>query len=171
MTGAQAFLWVLALVAMGLCARRGAIPARKAVAETGQSLAKILPLFAVALPMAAFLAELVPADAASAWIGPESGLSGIAVGAVAGGFMPGGPFVTFPLVIAFAKAGAGVPQMTALVTGWAIYGIHRIITWEYPVLGWRFVALRMLAGLPLPILAGVLAELIDVVVPITLGRP
>jgi len=169
--GAQIFLWLLAAIAMGFCARRGALPVRRAMAETGQSLAKILPLFAVALPMAAFLAELIPADAASGWIGPESGLSGIAVGAVAGGFMPGGPFVTFPLVIAFAKAGAGVPQMTALVTGWAIYGIHRIITWEYPVLGWRFVALRMLAGLPLPILAGILAEAVGAVVPVTLGRP
>jgi hypothetical protein len=85
--------------------------------------------------------------------------------------MPGGPFVTFPLVLAFSKAGAGVPQMAALITGWSIFAVHRIITWEYPVLGWRFVAMRMAAALPLPVVAGLLAELVVEVFPITLGSP
>ena len=171
MTGGQVFLAVIALIAFGACLRRGPATGRKAVADAGQNLIKILPIFAVALPMAAFLAELMPADAAVAWIGPESGISGILVASVAGGFMPGGPFVTFPLVLAFAKAGAGVPQMAALITGWSIFAIHRILTWEYPVLGWRFVALRLISALPLPILAGVLAEAVIAVVPIGLGRP
>jgi hypothetical protein len=83
--------------------------------------------------------------------------------------MPGGPFVTFPLVLAFAKAGAGVPQMAALITGWSIFALHRILTWEYPVLGWRFVAIRLIAAAPLPILAGLLAEAVVAVVPIGLG--
>ena len=171
MTAGQALLWVLALIALGFCLRRGPMTARKATADAGQNLLKILPMFAVALPMAAFLAELIPADAAVTWIGPDSGVVGILVASVAGGFMPGGPFVTFPLVLAFAKAGAGVPQMAALITGWSIFAIHRIITWEYPVLGWRFVALRLVAALPLPILAGLLAELVTEILPITLGRP
>ena len=85
--------------------------------------------------------------------------------------MPGGPFVTFPLVLAFATAGAGVPQMAALITGWSIFALHRIITWEYPVLGWRFVVLRLIAALPLPFLAGLLAEAAVSVLPIALGRP
>ena len=167
----QAFLWLVALVALGFCLRRGPGMLRRVGTETGQSLLKILPLFAVALPMAAFLAELMPADAAVAWIGPESGPIGVVVASVAGGFMPGGPFVTFPLVLAFAKAGAGVPQMTALITGWSIFAVHRIISWEYPLLGWRFVVLRMVAALPLPIMAGLLAELIVEYLPITIGTP
>ena len=171
MTMGQAFLWLVALVALGFCLRRGPGMLRLVGTETGHSLLKILPLFAVALPMAAFLAELMPADAAVAWIGPESGPVGVVVASVAGGFMPGGPFVTFPLVLAFAKAGAGVPQMTALITGWSIFAVHRIISWEYPLLGWRFVVLRMVAALPLPIMAGLLAELIVEYLPITIGTP
>lgn len=85
--------------------------------------------------------------------------------------MPGGPFVTFPLVLAFAKAGAGVPQMAALITGWSIFAMHRVISWEYPLLGWRFVVMRMASALPLPIVAGLLAELVVEVFPITLGVP
>jgi uncharacterized membrane protein YraQ (UPF0718 family) len=170
-TGAQVFLAVVALVALAACLRRGPATARRAVVDTGHSLVKILPIFAVALPMAAFLAELIPADAAVAWIGPDSGLGGIAVASLAGGLMPGGPFVTFPLVLAFAKAGAGVPQMAALITGWSIFALHRILTWEYPVLGWRFVAIRLVAAAPLPILAGLLAEAAVAMLPIALGRP
>ncbi|HWT10232.1 MAG TPA: hypothetical protein VN329_13775 [Roseomonas sp.] len=171
MTGGQAVLWVLALVALAFCLRRGPGVVRRVGSESGQSLLKILPMFAVALPMAAFLAELMPADAAVAWIGPDSGFMGVVIASLAGGFMPGGPFVTFPLVLAFSKAGAGVPQMAALITGWSIFAVHRIISWEYPLLGWRFVALRMASALPLPIIAGLLAELVVEVFPITLGVP
>ena len=171
MTGGQAVLWVLALVALAFCLRRGPGAVRRVGTESGQSLLKILPMFAVALPMAAFLAELMPADAAVSWIGPDSGFMGVVIASLAGGFMPGGPFVTFPLVLAFSKAGAGVPQMAALITGWSIFAVHRIISWEYPLLGWRFVALRMASALPLPIIAGLLAELVVEVFPITLGVP
>lgn len=169
MTPGQIFLWVLAVVALGFCLRRGPATVHKAGVETGRNLVKILPMFTVALPMAAFLAELIPADAAVAWIGPDSGFAGVLLGSVAGGLMPGGPFVTFPLVLAFAKAGAGVPQMVALVSGWCVFAVHRIITWEYPVLGWRFVALRLVSSMLLPVSAGLIAELVLEVVPISLG--
>lgn len=171
MTGGQALLAVLALVALGLCLRRGPGTARRAVVESGQSLLRILPVFAVALPMAALLAELIPADAAVGWIGPDSGIGGILLASFAGGLLPGGPFVTFPLVLAFAKAGAGVPQMAALVTGWSVFALHRIISWEAPLLGWRFVALRLLAAFPLPVAAGLLADAAVRLLPVTLGAP
>ncbi|MDB5383374.1 MAG: hypothetical protein JWO26_3006 [Rhodospirillales bacterium] len=154
MTATQGLLWLMALIALGFCLKRSASTAIRAGRDGAHSLMRVLPLFTVALPMAAFLAELVPADIAEGWLGPESGLQGILIASVAGGFIPGGPFVSFPLVLTFTKAGAGVPQMAALVTGWAIYGVHRVIAWEVPVLGWRFVAIRMLAGLVLPVLTG-----------------
>ena len=154
MSATQGLLWLMALIALGLCLKRSTAMAMRAGRDGGRSLLRVLPMFCVALPMAAFLAELVPGDIAVGWLGPESGLQGIVIASVAGGLIPGGPFVSFPLVLTFTKAGAGVPQMAALVTGWAIYGFHRVIAWEVPVLGWRFVAIRMLAGLVLPILTG-----------------
>ena len=51
MTMGQAFLWLVALVALGFCLRRGPGMLRRVGTETGQSLLKILPLFAVALPI------------------------------------------------------------------------------------------------------------------------
>jgi uncharacterized membrane protein YraQ (UPF0718 family) len=158
MTFGQAILWVLALGAFGLALRRGVPTAQRALRETKDTILRVLPLLLAALPMAAFLAELIPADVAAGWLGPESGLAGIAIASFAGGFIPGGPFVSFPLVLTFIKAGAGGPQMVALITGWAILGFHRVIAWEWPVLGARFILIRLLASGLLPILAGLLAQ-------------
>jgi uncharacterized membrane protein YraQ (UPF0718 family) len=160
MSGGQILLFVVALVAFGLALRRGVPTAQRALRETGQSVVRVLPLLLLALPMAAFLAELIPPDIAAGWLGPDSGIAGIAIASLAGGFIPGGPFVSFPLVLSFSKAGAGTAQMVALITGWAILGFHRVIAWEWPVLGGRFVAIRLLASFALPVLAGLLAQLL-----------
>ncbi|MFZ4407161.1 MAG: hypothetical protein ACOYOH_07465 [Paracraurococcus sp.] len=171
MTFGQAILWVLALGAFGLALRRGVPTAQRALRETKDTILRVLPLLLAALPMAAFLAELIPADVAAGWLGPESGLAGIAIASFAGGFIPGGPFVSFPLVLTFIKAGAGGPQMVALITGWAILGFHRVIAWEWPVLGARFILIRLLASGLLPILAGLLAQWLLPFFPHALVRP
>ncbi len=158
MTGSQVLLALLALGAFALTIRRGGVPmGRRALQDTGQSLIRVLPILAVAIPMAAFLAQLIPPDIAAAWLGPDSGITGILIATAVGGFIPGGPFVSFPLVLTFIKAGAGAPQMVALIAAWAILGFHRVLSWELPVLGPRFVALRLLSGAALPILAGLVA--------------
>ena len=159
MTPSQVFLAVVAALAFAIVLRRrGQGSAKRALHDTGAGVMRIIPLFAVALPMASFASELIPQDVAGAWLGPESGVTGIILASFAGGLIPGGPFVSFPLVLTFAKAGAGAPQMVALLSGWCIYGFHRVITWEYPLLGWRFSAIRLLAGLAMPILIGLCAQ-------------
>jgi len=149
---------LLAGLALLACFRRGAASGRRALVDTADGLKRILPLILLALPMAGFIAEIIPADWASDWLGPESGATGIAIATLAGGLLPGGPFVAFPLALAFLKAGAGPAQMVALISGWSVLALHRTITWEMTVLGGRFVALRLLASFPLPFLAGLLAE-------------
>lgn len=173
MNASQILLGVVAAIVFAICLHRGMPHARRAVWETRDGVLRILPLFAVALPMASFLSELIPEGIAGAWLGPDSGVTGIVIAAFAGGFIPGGPFVSFPLVLTFAKAGAGVPQMVALLSGWAIFGLHRVITWEYPLFGLRFSAIRLLAGLPMPIAIGLLAQALLPLFPgaLGLGRP
>ena len=55
MSGPQIILWVIALAVLALCVRRGMPQAKRAVAETNRGFWRILPMFCVALPMAAFL--------------------------------------------------------------------------------------------------------------------
>lgn len=157
MTG-RLILIGLALLCFGFTFRLGIPTAQRALRETKDNLIRIMPMMLVAMPMATFLAELVPADIASGWLGPDSGLSGLLVASFAGGLIPGGPYASFPLVLTFLKAGAGPAQMVTLITGWAVLAFHRVVMWEVPVLGFRFALVRTISSIALPLLAGLIAE-------------
>ena len=154
---AELVLWSLVLV-FGAAARSRSPTAlgdagRRALAFA-RELAIRLPL---ALLAAAFLSQILPRDVVGAAIGPESGVVGVLVATVAGAILPGGPFVAFPLAVSFYDAGAGLPQLVALITSWSTLGVIRIVAFEWPMLGPRFVALRVGVTLLLPPLSGVLA--------------
>src|SRR4030042_6276715 len=53
----------------------------------------ILPLLISALVVAGMIQTLLPRELLSKWIGVESGLRGIIIGTVVGGFSPGGPYI------------------------------------------------------------------------------
>ena len=109
-----------------------------------------------ALVAASLLAELIPDDWVADLIGSESGFAGILIAAFAGGLLPGGPMVSFPIALVLAGEGAGTAQLVALISGWSVFALHRVISYESPLLGWRFVALRLICSLPVPIVAGLL---------------
>jgi hypothetical protein len=123
-------------------------------AEEGVRLAIRLPFSLIA---ASCLAELIPDRMIVAMLGPETGLTGIGLASLFGGLLPGGPIVSFPLAILLAREGAGGAQVIALITGWSVYAFHRVIAYEIPIMGPRFVALRMIASSFVPVAAGVLA--------------
>lgn len=120
----------------------------------GRDIALRLPL---ALLAAAFIGRLIPQELVAGSVGPESGLGGIVLAALVGGIMPGGPMVSFPVALVFWQAGAGTAQMVALLSGWSVFAMHRILAYELPMMGWRFSAVRLLSSFYLPVLAGVLA--------------
>lgn len=111
----------------------------------------------LALAASSFLAPLVPTSSVGPLIGPDSGVPGVLLACVFGGMIPGGPSVTFPLALMIWQMGAGEAQMVALLAGWSIYAIHRIVSYELPVMGPRFVAIRIASAAILPPLAGFIA--------------
>lgn len=158
MTTAALLLWGLTVIALLFALRAGRGVALGGARFAGTQLRTIIPMLVFALPAAGFVAELVPNDLARVWLGPDSGLRGIVLASFAGGLIPGGPFVSFPVVLVFVQSGAGVPQMVALTTGWAAFAFHRVLIWEVPVMGLRFAALRLLVSLALPTLSGLAAQ-------------
>jgi uncharacterized membrane protein YraQ (UPF0718 family) len=122
---------------------------------------KQIAMFAMRLPpallAAAFLSLIVPTDLVAPYIGPESGWQGIFIATAFGAFIPGGPILTFPMALVVWRAGAGDAQMVALLASWSVFAMHRIISYELPMLGGRFVMLRMASTWMLPLLAGLLA--------------
>ena len=128
--------------------------AAKFTADEGLRLAIRLPFSLVA---ASCLAELIPDRWIVTMLGPQSGLAGIGIASLFGGLLPGGPIVSFPLALMLAREGAGGAQVIALITGWSVYAFHRVIAYELPIMGGRFVLLRMIASSFVPPAAGILA--------------
>lgn len=130
-----------------------------------QSLDRNLELFGILLiflPAVLLLSSLVqvliPRDRVVRWLGSESGLRGIVIASVGGALTPGGPFVTFPLVLALHKAGAAFGPMVAYVTAWNVISMTRLLIFDLPIIGPELGILRYAISLPLPIIAGLAAN-------------
>jgi hypothetical protein len=84
-------------------------------------------------------------------------MTGIMIAMLAGWCLPAPPVIFFPIIAVLLKAGAGYPQMTALIVAWNVFALHRTLPMELPLMGRYFVSLRLMSSLALPPLAGLLA--------------
>jgi uncharacterized membrane protein YraQ (UPF0718 family) len=119
----------------------------------------VLPRLVPALILAGLMQVLVPQEIVGHYFGRQAGFRGLVIAEVAGVLTPGGPMVTVPLLVALSKSGAAMPSLVAYMTAWSLFGLQRIIAWEAPLMGWRFVSVRVLASLALPLIAGWLVAL------------
>jgi hypothetical protein len=101
----------------------------------------LLPKLAAAFLIAAFVQVLLPRDRIGDWIGERSGVRGIALASV---------------------AGAVTSALVAYLTAWSTLGLQRILTWEVPLMGVEFAALRFVVSLPLPFVAGLVVRLVPI---------
>ncbi|MGV6875075.1 hypothetical protein ACUSIJ_20585 [Pseudochelatococcus sp. B33] len=130
--------------------------------DQGGAMAVRVPL---ALLAASFFSELVPTEYIGALLGAESGMSGVVLACLLGGLIPGGPMISFPIALVIWDMGAGQAQMIAFLAAWSIFAVHRIISYELPIMGPRFVAIRLASSWMLPPLAGVIAVLLIALMP------
>ncbi|MFH2201638.1 MAG: permease [Elusimicrobiota bacterium] len=121
-----------------------------------QLLWQIIPLLLCAFIVAGMVQTMLPHDKVAHWVGQDSGLRGIMIGACAGALTPGGPFVSMPLAAGFYHSGASAGTVVAYLTGWSVWGLTRIPL-EVAILGWRLALIRMASCLLLPPLAGGIA--------------
>ncbi len=106
----------------------------------------------------AFVTLLLPREKVARWVGHESGMSGLLIATAFGIVLPGGPVTAFPVAGAFLLVGADAGAVVAFITSWTLIGHARTLIWELPFMGPDFVTWRLLAALPLPIIAGLLAR-------------
>ncbi len=124
-------------------------------AKTGfKMLGFILPRLVPALILAGLMQVLVPAEVVERYLGREAGMRAILFATLAGVFTPGGPMVTVPFMVALAHSGAALPALVAYMTSWSLFGMQRIIAWEAPLMGWKFVVVRVIPSLAFPVIAG-----------------
>lgn len=153
-------LFLMALALAMVAARRQPHIVKQGTIMSVERFFAVLPRMALAILAAGFVSKLVPSGPIAHHIGPDSGLYGILLASLIGGFIPSGPSVSFPVVVVLLQAGAGFPQVVAFLTAWSIVALHRVLIYEIPLMGWRFCLVRVLSALPLAPLSGMLAEII-----------
>lgn len=159
MTIATATLVVLAAGMWVYAWRRGDGSHRRGVVQGWRTLQRTAALLVLAFVIVGYVNVLSPQDLVQAWIGPESGWSGLLLAEAIGIVLPGGPYVVFPLIAVLYDAGAGIGQAVTMVTSWATLALLTV-TFELPFMGWRFTAVRWGLGLVVPLLAGGAATLL-----------
>jgi uncharacterized membrane protein YraQ (UPF0718 family) len=117
-------------------------------------LAFILPRLVPALVLAGLFQVLVPQEVVSRHFGREGGIKALVLATGAGMLAPGGPMVSVPFMVALAHSGAALPALVAYMTSWSLFGVQRIIAWEAPLMGWKFVWVRIVPSLAFPVVAG-----------------
>jgi uncharacterized membrane protein YraQ (UPF0718 family) len=110
------------------------------------------------LMLAGLVEILVPKELVARWLGTSSGLRGLLLATVAGAMTPGGPFSSFPIVLALQRAGADIGTMVTFITAWSVIGLNRLLVWEIPFFEPDFLIVRYVASIPLPFIAGLIAR-------------
>jgi uncharacterized membrane protein YraQ (UPF0718 family) len=139
--------------------RRGDGSHRRGVHLGGQTLRRTTPILILAFIISGYVTVLSPQDLVQTWIGPESGWQGVFLGTGVGMFLPGGPYIVFPLIGILYEAGAGLGQTLAIISSWTLLGLLRL-SFEIPFMGWRFTAVRWGLALTLPVVIGLVAQVL-----------
>ncbi len=126
--------------------------------SAGNLLLQIIPLLIFAFIIAGMVQHLVPTALMSQWVGGKSGFRGILIGTVMGGFMPGGPYVSFPIAAGLLRVGASVGTMVAFLTAWSLLAVGRLPL-EIGIIGWKFTLTRLVCTFFFPPIAGLIANI------------
>ena len=155
---------IIWLMALALGAYSLVQPGRlyvQALKKTLSYVCTMFPRIFLALLVSGFLSAIIPTELVATWLGKETGLQGILIGSLVGGFTPGGPMICFPIVFILVNNGAAIPPLVAFLTAWSVFGFHRILAFEIPLVGMRFATIRLVSALVLPPLAGLLSTFVE----------
>lgn len=150
-------LTVLALLLFAIAITRKPAGILSALRSAQRQLLAMLIRLPLALLSAGFVTQIVPIDAIAPYIGTSSGWRGILFATLFGAIVPGGPILTFPLALVIWRSGAGEAQMVAFLASWSIFAMHRVFSYELPMMGPKFVALRMASAWMLPPVAAAIS--------------
>jgi uncharacterized membrane protein YraQ (UPF0718 family) len=162
----RAFDWSTATIAILALAAAATVYARDGREHFFRILLGDVTLFAEMLPkvlagclIGAFVTLLLPREMVARWVGHESGFAGLLIAVFFGFLLPGGPITIYPVAGAFLIMGADAGAVVAFIVSWTLLGYTRALVWELPFFGPDFVIWRIVAALPLPIVAGLLARI------------
>lgn len=128
-----------------------------------KSLVRISLLLLSGIFLGSLVGVFLPRSLVARLLGKESGFYGILLGTLFGAVMPGGPYVLFPIIASLYASGAAIPPMIAMIFSWQCIALTRTPTdlaFLSVVEGQKIIWLRILMGIPIPIIAGLLVGII-----------
>lgn len=143
---------LLALIAA--LARGGWETASSGFSQAGHLFSTVWLRLLLGFTLGGLIRVLIPSAVIARWLGHTSGFRGILIGSYIGVIMPGGPYVTLPVIASIYSAGAGVGPVIALLTGRSLLGIQMLVVWQIPFLGMEIPLARYIACLLIPPLVG-----------------
>lgn len=117
----------------------------------------VVPLLLAAFLVAGLVQALIDAEWVGRWLGSASGWRGIGLACVAGGLMPGGPYVYYPVCAALLQSGASLGALVAFITAKNLWSVTRIPL-EFALLGPHLALIRYAVTLVLPPLLGIVTQ-------------
>ncbi|MDP2646194.1 MAG: permease [Desulfobacterales bacterium] len=126
--------------------------------NSGLTFVRVGPLAFLAFGVTGLVQGLVNPEVIRRWLGRDAGVKGILLGGLAGAFMPGGPYMFYPLAVTFLRSGAEIGAIIAFVAAKNLWSVM-IITMEVALAGWPVFIGRFVGTLPFPIIMGLLANI------------
>lgn len=130
----------------------------QAVRASGRLLGSVWLEIALGFLLAGLVDTLVSPAILLRWLGDGQGVRGILVGWGIGLALPGGPYFLFPLVASLFGKGAPPGPLIALVAAKTLLSPVRMLTYEAPLLGWPMTLARLLPGLLVPPILGLVGQ-------------
>lgn len=156
-----AIVLILTLVVlMGLALRQGTDTFLLGLRTSLHQLLRFLPVLVVAVLIAGFAETLLPDQVVERWLSDASGWRGLLLAWLAGILTPAGSLIGLPLIAVLYQAGAGVSVLVTYATSFATLSLLRVPL-EVAFYGWRLTGIRLLASLALPLVAGVVTQLLS----------
>ncbi|MDC0074307.1 permease [Alphaproteobacteria bacterium] len=118
----------------------------------------LIPIIIAGILLGGFIQVLLPDKIISKWLGTDSGFKGIFIATILGAITPGGPLISFPLVLALRSAGADLGPLLSYITAWSCIALNRTLIWEIAFMGPEFSLIRVVSSLVLPLIVGTLAN-------------
>lgn len=160
MDTATLVLAVAAAILLVLALRRGPDVALEGLLAAWRTAWRNLDLLILGFVLAGLVQVLIPRELITRWLGEEAGITGILIGCVVGGLVPGAPYATFPLVASLYQAGASIGAVVGFVSAWALWSVSRLPT-EIALIDPRPALIRYGVTFIVPPLAGMLAQVVD----------
>ncbi len=154
---------VMVVIAIGLlifALFRGKELAVDGIKLAGLTIWKNLPIMLAGFLIAGLIQVLLPPDLIATWLGNKAGSKAVLIGCVAGGLIPGSPYVIFPIIAGLIKAGAGLGATVSFITAWSLWSVARLPV-EIALIDPKTALTRYAITFIVPPAAGFLAHLIS----------